>query len=325
MTKRFWYHFAVSAAIVVAVKAFIWVRGRSPGTDVHGAAPASVAYQIAVVLACVAFLFVFARLLLRVTGSDRATGLLGLYAASLYLPFVTVVTGSATYPLALLAVTASVLEILDVNISPANAVRSGLYMSAGCALAPICVVVVAALVPVAIAAARRRWWLSLPFLLAAGIPWALATAVPGLSSHVKGVLSLRGATVPGSVGACVSALAGHARIVRLLWESDFLWTYGAFAFAGVIVASVRRMGPSRRGIAAAAWLLFVVTVSEALLDDENARLLAPVGFVLLILLSNAGLAALAAMNPLHAGRRRMIPVGAFFLVPPIIGWVRMFI
>ena len=325
MTKRFWYHFVVSAALVVAVTLFVWVRGRPLGADVHGEAPASLAHRTAVLLASVAFLFVLARLLLRVTGSDRATGVLGLYAASLYLPFVTVVTGSATHPLALLMAAAGVLEILDVNISPANAVRSGLYLSVGCAVDPSCVVLAAALFPVAALVARPRWWLSVPFVLAAGIPWAVATVMPGVDASMRSIFSLHDAALPGGFGVWISALARHAREIRVSWETDFLWTYAAFAFAGLVVASVRRMGPSRRGIAAAAWLLLVVTAADAVLDDRTTPLLGPFGFILLILLANTGLAALAAMNPLHAGRRRMIPVGVFFLVPPLIGWVRLLV
>jgi hypothetical protein len=325
MTRRFWYHFGVSAAIVFAVTVFAWVRGWPPGWDAHGAAPASPGHRLAAIAASIAFLYVFARLLLRATGSDRATGVLGLYAASLYLPFLILLTGSAAWTLALLCAAAGVLEILDVNSSPANAARSGLYLSVGCALHPILVVVVAALVPVVIVGSGRRWWLALSFLFAVAVPWSAAMAIPASGLPVQSIVSLRGAALPGNLSAWISALTDHARQIRLSWESDFLWAYGAFAFAGLVVGSVRRVGPSRRGIVAATWLLIVVTVFEAVLEDRIAFLLAPLGFVLLILLANTGLAALAAMNPLHAGRRRMIPVGAFFLLPPIIGWVRLLV
>ena len=139
------------------------------------------------------------------------------------------------------------------------------------------------------------------------------------------MLSLRGAALPAGLAAWASALADYLRRSRSLWEYDFLWTYGAFAFTALVVASAGRVGPSRRGIVATAWLLLVVSAFDAALDDRIDFLLAPAGFLLLVLLANAGLAALAAMNPLHAGRRRMIPVGVFFLVPPIVGWVRLLV
>jgi hypothetical protein len=284
----------------------------------------SIGFRIAVLLLTLGFLYALARLFLRITGSDRATGLLGLYAASLYLPFVAVVTGSASHPVALLLLTAGVLEILDVNIASANAVRSGLYLSVASIVDPSCLVLAAALLPVVALVAWPRWWFSVPFVLAVGVPWALAHALPRVAGVQGSVLPLHEAAVlPENLGAMASALARYARGIRVSWDTDFLWTYGAFAFAGLLVLTVRRMGPSRRGIAAVLWLLLVVTMARAALDERAAPLFGSLGYLLLIMLANTGLAALAAMNPLHEGRRRMIPVSAFFLLPPIIGWVRL--
>jgi hypothetical protein len=85
------------------------------------------------------------------------------------------------------------------------------------------------------------------------------------------------------------------------------------------------LGPSRRGIAATGWLLLVTAVAAGVLSPAPGPLFPALGYLLFVTLANAGLAALAAMNPLHAGRRRMFPVGVFFILPLVVAWMKLFV
>jgi hypothetical protein len=117
----------------------------------------------------------------------------------------------------------------------------------------------------------------------------------------------------------------EAATIRASWEGEVHSTYAAFGLAGFLAGTVRRLGPSRRGVLAVSWLLGVATVVGAVLGDGAPPLFRPLAYALLLLLAGAGLAALAAMNPLHAGRRRMIPVGVFFLLPQVVVWVKLLV
>ncbi len=323
MTTRFWFHVSVSAALAVAVCLFVWLQGAavSPAEKV----PDTPTARGATLILTFAFLFAFARLLLRSTGSDRTMGLLGLYAALLCLPFVVFVTASPSHAAAMLLLTAALLEILDVDLSHANAWRSGLYAAVACVVEPNCAVLVAALFPVVAAVAGPRWKLTVRFVLAVSIPWVFATRILDLGRPESGFFPIRHAAMLGAPGGWASAPARLARDLRSSLESEFLSPYAAFASAGLVVATVRRMGPSRRGIAAAAWLLSIAILASTVLGESTAAFFRSVAYLWLILLANTGLAALAAMNPLHAGRRRMIPAGALFLLPAVIGWLRVLV
>jgi carbohydrate-binding DOMON domain-containing protein len=102
-------------------------------------------------------------------------------------------------------------------------------------------------------------------------------------------------------------------------------TYTAFGLAGFLGGTVRRLGPSRRGVLAVSWLLGVATAAVAVFGVTAPPLFRLLAYAFLVLLAGAGLAALAAINPLHAGRRRMIPVGVFFLLPLVVVWVKLFV
>jgi hypothetical protein len=272
-----------------------------------------------VYLAALGFLYVYARLALRVAGSDRTTGLLSLYAVALFAPFVASITGSPIRPLALLLVCAAVLEIVDIDLAKANAARSGLYMSAACIVEPACAIPALALIPVAVAVAGRRWTLPLRYALAAAFPWVAYHLARGFDAAGP----LREAAGAWSLRTAAGSLASEAARIRASWDGDLHSVYAAFALAGLLSGTVRRLGPSRRGVLAVAWLLVVATVSAAVLGAAFAPVFRALGYVLLVLLAGAGLAALAAMNPLHEGRIRMIPVGVFFLLPQVVVWVRL--
>jgi hypothetical protein len=323
MTQRFWYHLVLCAALLTAVTVFIRLTGYAPVTDAITSPPDIPGGTVVVYLAALGFLYLYARLALRVAGSDRTTGLLSVYAVALFAPFVASITGSLARPLVLLLVTAAVVEIVDINVARANAVRSGLYMSAACILEPACAIPALALVPVAIAVARRRWTLSVRYALAVVVPWVLYHMARGFDGALGAAASARGAIEAWDVRTVASALASEASRIRATWEGDLYSAYTAFGLAGLLAGTVRRFGPSRRGVFAVAWLLAVVTFSAATLGEGFAELFRPLAYALLVLLAGAGLAALAAMNPLHAGRRRMIPVGVFFLLPQVVVWVKL--
>lgn len=318
MTKRFWLHVSVSSALAVAVAVFLW-WGRAAG---HHPTPESPALRAAVLALTLAFLFFFARLLLRSTGSDRTMGLMGLYGAALYLPFLSFLTGSVAHAASILLLTAALLEVLDTDLAPSGAVRSGLFASAACVIEPASLVLAAALVPVAAAVAWPRWKVPVVFALIASIPWLVMSRVRHVGQTAAGFPSVGDNVMTRSTVWWFATFEAFAREMRSSLQSDFLSPYVALALFGLVVATVRRMGPSRRGIAAAFWLLAVATLLPIFLDDRTASFLVGFRYLFLVLLASTGLAALAAMNPLHAGRRRMMPVVALFLLPPFIAWVR---
>lgn len=323
MTQRFWYHLVLCAALLTGVTVFIRLTGYAPAADTAAHPPDMPGGTVLVYLAALGFLYVYARLALRVAGSDRTTGLLSVYAVALFAPFVASITGSLTHTLALLLVCAAVVEIVDIDLARANAVRSGLYMSAACILEPACAIPALALVPVAVAIARRRWRLPVRFTVAVVVPWVLYHLARGVDGVGGAAAPLRGAVGEWDVRTVASALLAEAARIRASWEGNLHSAYAAFGLAGLLAGTVRRLGPSRRGVLAAAWLLAVATFSAAALGEGPAALFRPLGYALLVLLAGAGLAALAAMNPLHAGRRRMIPVGVFFLLPQVVVWVKL--
>jgi hypothetical protein len=323
MTQRFWYHLVLCAALLTGVTVFIRLTGYTPVTDAVTPPPDIPGGTVIVYLAALGFLYAYARLALRVAGSDRTTALLSVYAVALFAPFVASITGSLAHPLALLLVSAAVVEIVDIDIARANAVRSGLFMSAACILEPACAIPALALVPVAIAIARRRWMLTVRYSLAVVVPWVLYHLARGFDGTYGAAATARGAVEAWNVRTVATALASEAARIRASWEGDLHSAYAAFGLAGLVAGTVRRFGPSRRGVLAVAWLLAVVTFSAATLGEGFAALFRPLGYALLVLLAGAGLAALAAMNPLHAGRRRMIPVGVFFLLPQLVVWVKL--
>ena len=323
MTNRFWFYLSVSAALAVAVCLFVWLRGPAGlRVDTFETAPMTLA---ATLLLTLAFLYAFARLLLRSTGSDRAMGLLGLYAVLLWLPFIAYFSSSPRHAAAICLLTAALLEILDLDLSHANAARSGVFTGLACVAEPKCAVLASALLPIVAAVAWPRWRLPLRFAVAAAVPWFLLTRLLDFGPPLGELFPVREGAVLSSPAWWVSTLAKHARGARSSLEGDFLSPYAAFATAGLVVATVRRMGPSRRSIAAAAWLFAIAALATAVLDDSATAFFRSAEYLLLILLANTGLAALAAMNPLHAGRRRMMPAGALFLLPPVIGWLRLLV
>jgi len=325
MTRRFWLHLLLCAALAAGVSLFVRLSGYAPPGLVRTALPESVVELAGIYLSVLGFLYVFARLALRVTGSDRATGLLSVYAVSLYVPFVAAVTESFAYPLALLLISGAVLEILDIDLARANAVRSGLYLSGACVLEPSCAIVAAALLPVAVAVARRHWTLPLRFALAVALPWTAFHLLAGSDGAGEALRPLREAALAGDHRGLASALVAEAATIRASWEGEIHSTYAAFGLAGFLAGTVRRLGPSRRGVLAVSWLLGVATIVGVVLGDGVPPLFLPLAYALLVLLAGAGLAALAAMNPLHAGRRRMIPVGVFFLLPQVVVWVKLLV
>jgi len=325
MTQRFWYHLVLCAALLTGVTVFIRLSGYTPPEN-PGAPVADIpGGAVLVYIATLGFLYAFARLALRVAGSDRTTGLLCVYSVSLFVPFVASISGSPTHALALLLVSAAVLEIVDIDLARANAARSGLFMSVACIIEPACAVPAAALIPVAVAVARGRWTLPLRYVLAVAVPWGLYHVLRGSGGASESAASVRHAITAWDGRAAAAALASEASRIRLSWEGDIHSTYAGFALAGFLAGTVRRLGPSRRGVLSVAWLLAVVTFSAALAPAGPAALYRPLGYALLLLLAGAGLAALAAMNPLHAGRRRMIPVGVFFLLPQVVVWVKLLV
>jgi hypothetical protein len=323
MTQRFWYHLVLCAALLTGVTVFVRVAGYAPAEGAAGTPPESRGGAVLVYLASLGFLYVFARLALRVAGSDRTTGLLSVYAAALFAPFVASLSGSLTLPLALLLVSAAVVEIMDVDLSRVNAVRAGLYMSAACVLEPGCAVAAASLLPVAAVVARSQWTLPVRYALSVVAPWLVYHAVRGFGGAGEAVAPLRDAITAWDAPTAASALVSEAARIRASWEGDLHSVYAAFGLAGIMAGTVRRLGPSRRGVITVAWLLVVVALSAAVTGNEFAPLFRSLEYALLVILAGAGLAALAAMNPLHAGRRRMIPVGVLFLLPQVVVWVKL--
>jgi hypothetical protein len=320
MTKRFWYHLVLCAALFSGANLFVRLTGYARPGSAPPPAPETPAVAIAVYLATLAFLYVFARLALRVSGSDRTTGLLSVYAVSLFVPFVAAVTGSFATPLVLLLIAAAALEIVDVDLARVGAVRSGLYVSAAWIIEPGCAVIAAALVPVVIIAGRRRWTLTLRYLVAAVIPWVAYHWFRG--GIAAGWEPLREAVLSWDHRTAVAVLSTGAGWIRTSWEGDLSSTYAAFGLAGLLGGTVRRLGPSRRGVFTIAWLVAVSGAATAL-GDGSARVFRPLLYALLVLLAGAGLASIAAMNPLHAGRRRTIPAGVFFLLPQVVVWAKL--
>jgi hypothetical protein len=323
MTRRFWLHVSVSAALAVAVCLFFWLRGNAD--PFPSRVPGSPGARTAVLILTLAFLFFFARLLLRSTGSDRTMGLLGLYAAILLPPLASFVATSMAHSAAVLLLTAALVEILDADLAGSSAVRSGLFVAAACVIEPAFVVPAAALLPVAAAVAWPRWKVPVCFALMASVPWVALVKVLNLGGQGTSLPSLRYEVTDGGATWWVSTLEVYGRSVRSLLQSEFTSPYAALALVGLVVATVRRMGPSRRAIAAAVWLFSILVVSPIALDERTASLLVPLQYLFLVLLASTGLAALAAMNPLHAGRRRMIPVAALFLLPPLVAWVKILV
>ena len=325
MTKRFWFHLLLCAALATGVSLFVRLSGYASPGHLHTASPVTLAALAGVYLSVLGFLYVFARLALRVTGSDRTTGLLGVYAVALYVPFVATITESLAYPFALLLVSGAVLEILDIDLARGNAVRSGLYLSGACVLEPSCAIAAAALLPFAAAVARRRWTLPLRFALAVVLPWTVFHMVAGFDGAGEAFRSFREAARAGDDRGLASALVAEATAIRASWEGEIHSAYAAFGLAGFLAGTVRRLGPSRRGILAVSWLLVVATAVGVVFGGGAPPFFRPLAYALLVLLAGAGLAALAAMNPLHAGRRRMIPVGVFFLLPLVVVWVKLLV
>ena len=325
MTKRFWFHLLLCAALATGVSLFVRLSGYASPGHLHTASPVTLAALAGVYLSVLGFLYVFARLALRVTGSDRTTGLLSVYAVALYVPFIAAITESFAYPLALLLVSGALLEILDIDLARANAVRSGLYLSGACVLEPSCAIVGAALLPVAVAVARRHWTLPLRFSLAVVLPWTAFHTLTGWDGAGDAFRPLREAALAGNDRGLASALVAGAVTIRTSWVGEIQSTYAAFGLAGFLGGTVRRLGPSRRGVLAVSWLLGVATAAGAVFGVTAPPLFRLLPYALLVLLAGAGLAALAAMNPLHAGRRRMIPVGVFFLLPLVVVWVKLFV
>jgi hypothetical protein len=325
MTKRFWFHLVTSWVLAIAVSWFIWVFRGSIDAIPAGQDVGSAGSRAGVVLALLGFLFVLARLLLRVTGSDRATGLLGLYAVALCVPFMTLAATSIVPPIVFLLVAGAVLELIDVAIAPGNAARSGFYLSLACVLDPSVSLIAAALLPLCLALARRRLTAALSFALAVALPWAAVLAVPALAARAASLQPLEDSlTAFGLRSASRVAMAKFAEL-RASWDGGFQSAYAAFCLVALLAATVRRLGPSRRGIAATGWLLLVTAVAAGVLSPAPGPLFPALGYLLFVTLANAGLAALAAMNPLHAGRRRMFPVGVFFILPLVVAWMKLFV
>jgi hypothetical protein len=324
MTKRFWFHFIASCAISSSVLLMMWIGRDSPVASAASGGAVSAGSRAGILLAVLGLLYVLARLLLRVTGSDRATGLLGLYAVALYLPFVSVLTRTIVHPVVFMLVAGAVLELLDVDVAPANAVRAGFYLSFACILAPGAAVIAGALVPVVAALSGRRWTLPIRFVLAVALPWAAATALGELLPWAGSPKPLGEALSGFKVAEAARKVLAGSSEVRVLWDSGFQSVYAAFCFAGLVAGSIKRIGPSRRGVAAVAWLLLVTALAAGVLGKEAGFLYPSFAYLFFIVLANAGLCAMAALNPLHAGRRRMIPVGVFFMIPQVVGWVRYF-
>ncbi len=325
MTKRFWFHLIISWVLAIAVSWFVWIFRGTLDALPAGHGVASTGVRAGIVLALLGFLFVLARLLLRVTGSDRATGLLGLYAVALYVPFMTVAATSIVPPIVFLLVAGAVLELLDVAIAPGNAVRSGFYLSLACILDPSVSVIAAALLPLCVALARPHRTVTLRFALAVALPWVTVLAIPALASRAASLQPLKDSLSSFEPRIAVHAAIGKFSELRAWWDGGFQSAYAAFCLVGLLAATIRRIGPSRRGIAASGWLLLVTVVAAGVLGHGAGPLFPSLAYLLFVTLANAGLAALAAMNPLHAGRRRMIPVGVFFMLPLVVGWVKLFV
>jgi hypothetical protein len=249
-------------------------------------------------------------------------GLMGLYAAALYPPFVSAVTGSAAVVGVVALLTAALVEILDADLAGASAVRAGIFVSAACVIEPACVVPVAAFLPVVAAVAWPRWRILAHFAVTAAVVWFFLARILDIGAQETALPSLRDAVAPGKAEWWTSALSVHARDLRSSMQFDFLSPYAALALIAIVVATVRRMGPSRRSTAAAVWVLAIVALASVVVDDGTASFLAVLVYLFLVLLAGTGLAALAAMNPLHAGRRRMMPVAALFLLPLLVAWVK---
>lgn len=319
MTTRFWFHVLVSSALAVGLCVFFcfWQKGTAAPR------PESFAEQVGVLALNLAFLFILALLLLRTTGSDRTMGLLGLYAVVIYVPFISFAMASLGNAAALSLFAAALFESLDTDLGRASATRSGFFAAAACVIEPSFLAPAAALLPVVLLIGRRRPLVPIRFIAAFAILWFALTRLLDFGAEEGGVFPLRQDAALREPRWWLGVLADRARDLRSALEAGFLSPYAAFAFAGLIVATVRRKGPSRRAVTVAAWLLFVAALASVLLDEDAAATVVPLLFLLTVVLANTGLAALAAMNPLHAGRRRMIPASVFFLLPPIVAWARV--
>lgn len=321
MTKRFWLHVGICSILAIAVAILSFKTGydfpRSTFQD-------SLAYgaRASGIILLLPFVYIIARLLLRITRNDRPASFASLYALSIFLPIVSALVRSPRIHIAVILVLFAVLEILDSDIARKNPLRAGIYVSLATVLVPGAAPVAILCLPVVIWLSFPAWRPAARFVAGTVVPFAAIAAAIGLFRGFTGVFPEMFVDWPTTAESFKAMVGTHAESLRDLADSYFLLSYGALGVAAVVLATARGTVASRRGIVVVAWLA-IGLAGLAVFEQRGWVLLATLGSVFAMILANVGFTVFSMSNIAGTSRMRMIPLGILFFLPPILSWIRL--